>query len=124
MECVPGTNAAVVKVAFPPLSVPVPKVAAPFLKVTDPLGVPIEPATVAVNVTDWPKLEGLSEEIKVVVLAIFFTTCDRMLEVLPEKIPPPAYTAWMLCVPPVRAAVVNEACPPLRLPDPIAVAPS
>ena len=124
MECVPGASVEVVKVAFPALSVPVPRAAAPSLKVTVPLGVPIDPATVAVNFTDWPKLEGLSDDTTVVVLAIFFTTCDSTLEVLPEKIPPPAYLAVKLCVPPVKADEVNEACPPLRPPEPIAVEPS
>jgi len=58
-------------VAWPELSVPVPNVVAPSLNVTVPNGVP-EPgdtaATVAVNVTDWPKTEGLVEEVKVVVV--------------------------------------------------------
>ena len=52
-------------VAAPPLSVPVPSGAAPSLNVTVPVGVPVPEAgfTEAVNVTAWPKAEGLSEEI-------------------------------------------------------------
>ena len=45
-------SAEVVKVAVPPLSVPVPRVVAPSLKVTVPVGVPrAGAATVAVKVT-------------------------------------------------------------------------
>jgi len=64
IECAPPASAEVVSVAVPPLSVPVPSVAAPSLNVTVPVGVP-EPAagfTVAVNVTAWPKADGVNEE--------------------------------------------------------------
>src|SRR5467141_810036 len=51
-------------VAIPPLSVPVPSAVAPSLNVTVPVGMPEPEAgfTVAVNVTAWPKADGLSEE--------------------------------------------------------------
>src|ERR1043166_1659626 len=60
------------KVATPDaFSVPVPSEAAPSMKVTVPLGVPV-PAwpglTVAVKVTDWPEAAGFAEEATVVVL--------------------------------------------------------
>ena len=55
---------------------PVPSVLLPSLKVTVPVGVP-EPGvlavTVAVKVTDWPDLEGLSEETTIVVVSALFT---------------------------------------------------
>ena len=41
------------------LSVPVPRVVEPSLKVTVPVGVPAPELTVAVKVTAWPKTEGL-----------------------------------------------------------------
>ena len=41
-------------VALPLLSVPVPSVVEPFLKVTVPVGVPPDDVTVAVKVTDSP----------------------------------------------------------------------
>src|SRR5437016_2649901 len=51
----------VVKVAMPPLSVPVPRIVEPSLNVTVPAGVP-KPGdgavTVAVKVTDWPSTDG------------------------------------------------------------------
>ena len=58
------------KVAWVPLRLLVARGVAPSLKVTVPLGVP-EPGaaalTVAVKVTDWPKTDGLVEEVSVVV---------------------------------------------------------
>src|SRR5882672_8067348 len=47
------------------LSALVPSTVAPSLNVTVPVGVPVPEAgfTVAVNVTAWPKADGLSEEI-------------------------------------------------------------
>ena len=74
MLCVATLSDAVVNVDAPPVSVPVPKVVAPSLKVTVPDGVPLPGATAvtfAVNVTDWPNTDGLADElIAVVVLAL------------------------------------------------------
>ena len=50
----------VVKVAFPVAIVPVPSVAVPSLKVTVPVAV--EGVTVAVNLTEAPKVEGLRDD--------------------------------------------------------------
>ena len=47
---------------MPLLSVPVPRVEEPFLKVTVPVGVPSCEPTVAVNMTLWPKADGFSDE--------------------------------------------------------------
>ena len=53
MVCVPTVSVAVVKVACPvEFSIPVARVVVPSVKVTLPVGVPLEAATVAVNVTD------------------------------------------------------------------------
>ena len=55
---------------------PVPSVLLPSLKVTVPGGLPepgILAVTVAVKVTDWPDLEGLSEETTIVVVSALFT---------------------------------------------------
>jgi hypothetical protein len=59
------------KVATPEaLRVPVPNVVAPSLKVTVPVGVPVEEGelsvTVAVKVTDWFVQEGLRDDTTVV----------------------------------------------------------
>src|SRR5262249_57923936 len=64
-----GAGARVVRVAPPPLSVPVPMGEPPSRKVTVPVGVPVPGATgatVALKVTRWPKTEGLAEEVTVV----------------------------------------------------------
>ena len=37
----------------------------------------------AVNVIDWPKADGLTEEARVVVLAFWVTFCVRTADVLP-----------------------------------------
>ncbi len=70
-------SAEVMKVATPePFSVPVPKVAAPSLKVTVPVGVPApgETAlTVAVKVTDCPKTDGLTDDVRFVLVLALFT---------------------------------------------------
>ena len=85
----PATDSAVVlKVATPPLRVPVPNVAAPSLNVTVPVGVPAPgatAATVAVNVTDWPNTEGLADEVSEVVVLAMVTVCETVLEVLVFK---------------------------------------
>src|SRR6185437_13053006 len=66
MEWEPTASVPVDKDAWPlALRVPVPSVAAPSLKVTVPVGVPVAgavAATVAVRVTDCPNTEGLADE--------------------------------------------------------------
>ena len=69
-----------------------PMLVEPFLKVTVPVGIPLPgelAATVAVNVTGWPKAEGLAEELKVVVEASAFTVWPRVVEALPLKLVSP-----------------------------------
>ncbi len=67
---------------------PVPSVLLPSLKMTVPMGVPepgILAVTVAVKVTDWPDLEGLSEETTIVAVWALFTLCIKASE-LPSKL--------------------------------------
>src|SRR5216683_4694631 len=75
MVCAPPARVAILNVASPaPFNVADPIVAAPSLNVTVPVGVPPDPAdgvTVAANVTVWPQIEGLSEEVSVVEVAAF-----------------------------------------------------
>jgi hypothetical protein len=67
----PKESEAVVNVALLPDTAPVPSVVVPSLKLTVPVAVPLPVAIVAVNVTDWPMLLGLAEEvIDVVVIAV------------------------------------------------------
>jgi hypothetical protein len=53
--------------------VPDPIIAAPSMKVTDPVGVPPLPDTFAVKLTGWPKTLGLGEAIIAVVVEVVFT---------------------------------------------------
>ena len=72
----PTASAEVVNVAMSPLSVPVPIGLPPSRNVTVPVGVPAPGATgetVAVNVTDWPKTDGFTDEVTVVVVSALLT---------------------------------------------------
>ena len=80
------------KVAWPELRVFVPIGVAPSLNVTVPVGVPVPGAvaiTVAVKVTDWPKTEGLTEEITTAVVLALLTVCVKLAEVLVLKLTSP-----------------------------------
>jgi hypothetical protein len=80
------------KLAVPPLKVPVPSVIVPSLKITMPVGVPapgLVTNTVAVKVTDCPKTEGLTEEVSVVVAAAGLTTWLKSGEEPPLKLASP-----------------------------------
>ncbi len=57
-------SAEVVKVAtLALLSGTVWSVVPPSAKVMEPVGVPLKEVTVAVKVTDWPKMEGLADDV-------------------------------------------------------------
>ena len=60
----------VVSVTLPLLHVPVPRVLDPSLNVTVPVGLGLNPANVAVNVTLCPILLGLNELARVVVMVL------------------------------------------------------
>ena len=86
MECEATVSVDVVKVALPePSSVEVPRVVVPSLNVTVPVGVPPLEVTVAVNVTDWLKTEGLAEELTVVMVVNVFWTVCTVLPLLAAK---------------------------------------
>jgi len=96
MLWLPLERVEVENVATPaPFSVPMPSVVAPSLKVTVPVGLP-EPGDtakiVAVKETDWPKTEGLAEDVRDVVLAAALTVCVKV-PVLIWKLLSPEYTA-------------------------------
>lgn len=68
IEWEPIAKVEVAKAANPPSSMPVPSVLVPSLNVTVPVGVPeIAAITVAVKMTDWPRLDGSTDETTVVV---------------------------------------------------------
>jgi hypothetical protein len=75
MELVPEGRVVATKVAFPLLRVPVPREVVPSMNVTVPLTVPpVAGATVAVKVTEAPTVDGLSEEVTLVVVAAALVT--------------------------------------------------
>lgn len=90
MDGVPTPRAVVARVATPPpFSVIEPSDVVPLKNVTMPVGVPpAELVTVAVNVTDCPATDGLSDEVMAVALALS-TICVSTLEVLAAKLVSP-----------------------------------
>ena len=78
-EWEPTERVLLANVATPLESVPVPSVVAPSMKVTVPVAV--EGATVAVNVTEAPKVEGFKEDVSVV-LVVLLTICVTVFEEL------------------------------------------
>jgi hypothetical protein len=58
-------------VAIPPLSIPVPIVVVPSLKVTDPVA--LDGDTLAVSAIDCPKVDGFVEEVRVVAVGAWLT---------------------------------------------------
>jgi len=80
IEWEPAVRVEVLKVAFPLLRLPVPNVVLPSLNVTVP--VQVEGATVAVNFTEDPYVEGLDDDVSVIVEFALLTVCVRVDEVL------------------------------------------
>jgi hypothetical protein len=78
-ECAPTLSEEVENVAVPLLIVAVPSVVLPSRKVTVPVAV--AGVTVAVSVTDCPKVEGFAEEASAVVVTAL-TVCVSAPEVL------------------------------------------
>jgi len=77
-------------------SVQLPITVAPSRKFTVPAGLPAPGAvtvTVAVNVTDWPKTDGFTEDARVVLVFALFTTWLTIALVLVLKLPSPTYAA-------------------------------
>jgi hypothetical protein len=90
MECEPTARFFVLKVAVPPLSVRVPNVVAPSLKIAVPVAiVAVGVVTVAVKVTVAPHCEGWADDATDVLLVTLFTTCATAPEALPMKVASP-----------------------------------
>src|SRR5207248_2185288 len=93
IACPPTDRLEVVSAALPSAaSVTTPSVTVPSLNVAVPVGVPNAGATtvtVAVNVTDWPKSDGLAELVKLKLVppgppvSPLFTVCVKTAETLP-----------------------------------------
>lgn len=72
MGSLPMGSEDVVAAAAPPVKVEVPNTVAPLVNVTVPV---TSDGRVAVKVTDWLKVEGLVEEIRVTTGVAFETVC-------------------------------------------------
>jgi hypothetical protein len=92
IECDPAVSELVMNVACAlPFRAPLPIWVVPSKKFTVPEGVPPELVTAAVNVTDWPTVEGLAEDVTVVVVAAAaaLTCTETALDVLAAKLVSP-----------------------------------
>ena len=73
MVCCPRPKVEIVNEAVPLLSGICARAFGPSLNVTMPVGVGGPPATVAVKVTVWPGVEGLGDEVSIVLEAKAWT---------------------------------------------------
>lgn len=104
-----------------------PRIVAPSLKVTVPVGVPAPLAalTVASSTTDWPNVDGFGVETTTVVVAgDVDTTWVRTDDVLPPWLASPLYTAVIEWLPTESVDVDNDAVPALSVTVPMGLAPS
>jgi hypothetical protein len=119
MGSLPAGSEDVVVAATPPVSVDVPNVVAPLVNVT----VPATPVgSVAVNVTDWPGVEGFTEETRVTTGLVLATTWVSVAaaELLLAS---PLYVAVTGSIPAGSEDVVVAATPPVSVDVPKVVAP-
>lgn len=85
MEWLPFDCIDTVRFAFPLVSATVPQVKDPFLKVTEPCGIPAVDVTIAVKVTGSPDFEGFTEDVTDVEVGAFLTFCMSGDDMLPEN---------------------------------------
>lgn len=81
-------------------------------KVTVPVGTPPDEVTLAVNVTELPKLLKEDGAVTEVVVGAWFTVCARATEVLAMNDTEPRYSAVMLCAPTTSVLMEQGAEPP------------
>jgi hypothetical protein len=89
----PAGSVATANFAVPLTSVAVPSDPEPALKVTDPVAKVVADLTIAVNVTDSPRADGLTDETIWVVVAAWFTIWFKVAEVLFADEGSPLYAA-------------------------------
>ena len=82
MEWLPAASAEVVQLAAPAdeSATDEQSAVAPSLKVTVPVGTPTPPERLAVKVTLWPVVEGLTEDESVAVALAAFTCCTSAFD--------------------------------------------
>ena len=102
MLCVPTERLLVLKLAWcvDALTVPVPRVVVPSLKVTVPVGLPPKAVVmVAVKATVWPLFDGFGVDVSAVAVLAWFTFWLTTGDVLGVKSTSPPYTAVSEWVP-------------------------
>ena len=124
MVFVPKGNLLVEYLAEPPVRLTEAKTVEPIKKRTLPVGVPNCADTVAMKVTDLPKIEGFTDETRVTVVGPLVTVCETVFEVLALKVASPLYAAVVECVPILRLPVMKAALLLLTGTLPRMVAPS
>lgn len=113
-------------VAIPPLRVALPRAVVPSLIVTVPVVVAGE--TFAVSVMPLPTVDGLAEEVNVVVVGAAadaaLTACVKTGEMLAGSFVSPAYTAESECEPAASVDVDSVAVPLIKVAVPMTLCPS
>ena len=112
----------VVRLAVPPLSVAVPRVAEPSRKVTVPVAV--DGVTAAVKVTVCPTVDEAGDTVRVVVVVVSPGVMVTVFDVLGAKLPSPLYVAVRVWLPVARVVAVKVAVPLVSVPVPRVVVPS
>jgi hypothetical protein len=72
-----------------------------------------------VNVTDWPKIDGFSDDVTLDEVDACPTVWVIAAEELALKLLSPAYDTAIVCIPTARAEVVKVALPPESAPAPM-----
>ena len=90
IESVPNGNADVLRLALllsppPGVRVALPIAVEPSMKVTEPVGAALLLEIVAVKITDWPTLAGLTEEVTDAVVLLGLITSLNTAEVAAPK---------------------------------------
>lgn len=119
--CEPTINVLVVKAVWPLAKVPMPRIVEPSKNVI----VPVAPTgAIAVKVTGWLMIEGLSDDVTVTVGAVFTTVTTTGSEVAGLLLASPGVLAVIGSVPSGRVDTVMVATPPMIGAVPIGVEPS
>ena len=106
--CDPALRALVVIDACPPASrVSVPSDVTPSKNSTVPVGVPAPEVTVAVIVTDCPKLDGLGEEVTAVVVLAALTVSDALTPLTIRLVTPLRFALVLVNVPVLPGSTVT-----------------
>jgi hypothetical protein len=126
IELAPIGKVVVARDADPRESGSVPSTVAPFKNSTVPVGVPapgLTGATLAVNVTLWPKTAEVVDGLSVVVVDAAATVTVAAVEVLGAKLGSPEYTAVIELAATGSTLVLSVKVPPVSISLPSNVAP-